>query len=113
MVSREEFLTAYTPYQPEIAQGTLQYIFEFQSMITDLTGMDVSNASMYDGATSAAEAMFMAVAQTKKQRFLVADNVFDHVKSVIETYAKYRQIDIVTVQSHHGLVDRTDLKKQT
>ena len=112
LVSREEFLTAYTPYQPEIAQGTLQYIFEFQSMITDLTGMDVSNASMYDGATSAAEAMFMAVAQTKKQRFLVADNVFDHVKSVIETYAKYRQIDIVTVQSHHGLVDRTDLKNK-
>lgn len=112
IISREEFLTAYTPYQPEIAQGTLQYIFEFQSMITDLTGMAVTNASMYDGATAAAEAMFMATAQTKLKKFLMADNLYDHVKEVIKTYAKYRDIEILTVLSKDGLVDRDDLRKK-
>ena len=106
IISREEFLTAYTPYQPEIAQGTLQYIFEFQSMITDLTGMDVSNASMYDGPTATAEAMFMAVSQTRKNKIVLSDNVNPNVIDVVKTYALYRGIEVLVIPSKDGLVDR-------
>lgn len=113
IVKREEFLTAYTPYQPEIAQGTLQYIFEFQSMITDLTGMDVTNASMYDGSTAAAEAMFMATSQTKKPRILISNTVFPHVIEVIKTYALYRNIEVVMVSEKDGLTDLMDLSTKT
>jgi glycine dehydrogenase subunit 1 len=107
IISREEFLTAYTPYQPEIAQGTLQYIFEFQSMITDLTGMDVSNASMYDGPTATAEAMFMAVSQTRKNKIVLSDNVNPNVIDVVKTYALYRGIEVLVIPSKAGLVDRS------
>ena len=109
IISREEFLTAYTPYQPEIAQGTLQYIFEFQSMITDLTGMDVSNASMYDGPTATAEAMFMAVAQTRKSKIVLCDNLNPNVIDVVKTYALYRNIEVIVIPSKAGLVDRSIL----
>lgn len=95
LISRSEFLTAYTPYQPEISQGTLQYIFEYQSMMASLTGMEVSNASMYDGATATAEAMMMAVASgRKKNRVLVSATVAPAVKSVVMTYAKYHGIAV-------------------
>ena len=101
-IARQEFLTSYTPYQPEVSQGTLQYIFEYQSMVTALTGMDVSNASMYDGATATAEAMFMAYAQTKRSRILVSDTVQPHVLKVIQTYAHFRQIQIDMIPSVCG-----------
>ena len=80
IISRSEFLTAYTPYQPEISQGTLQYIFEYQTMMTELTGLEVSNASMYDGTTATAEAMMMAVAASRKRnRVLISATVSPRV----------------------------------
>lgn len=97
LASRQEFLTSYTPYQPEVAQGTLQYIFEFQSMICALTGLDVSNASMYDGATSAAEAMMMAVNVTNKSRILIAEDLLPHVIETLKTYAHFRDVKVELV----------------
>ena len=95
IASRSEFLTAYTPYQSEISQGTLRYIFEYQSMICELTGMDISNASLYDGPTAAAEAMKMAVACTKKKtRVLLSRGLFPHVIKVVETYARFHGVEI-------------------
>ena len=95
IISRSEFLTAYTPYQPEVSQGTLRYIFEYQSMITGLTGMDCTNASMYDGATAAAEAVMMALASTrKKTRVLLSEGLLPQVTDVIRTYAKYNGIEL-------------------
>ena len=95
LCSRSEFLTAYTPYQCEISQGTLRYIFEYQSMICALTGMDVANASMYDGPTAAAEAMKMAVACTrKKTRVLLSKTLLPHVIQVVETYAKFHGVEL-------------------
>ncbi len=87
MLLRGEFLTSYTPYQPEVSQGTLQYMFEFQTQVTMLTGMDVANASMYDGATSAAEAVLMANRVTQKKRVLISGNLHPHYREVITTMA--------------------------
>ena len=95
IISRSEFLTAYTPYQPEVSQGTLRYIFEYQSMITELTGMDCTNASMYDGATAAAEAMMMAMASTKKKtRVLLSEGLLPQVVNVVKTYAKFNGVEL-------------------
>lgn len=113
ITSRSEFYTAYTPYQPEISQGTLQYIFEYQSMIASLTGMDVANASMYDGATATAEAMMMAVAAGKKRRrILVSETVAPATLQVISTYAEGHDIIVETVVSHDGATDRSALSRQ-
>jgi glycine dehydrogenase subunit 1 len=110
IVSRQEFLTSYTPYQPEVAQGTLQYIFEFQSMVTSLTGMDVANASMYDGATATAEAMFMAYGLTQKNTILVSSTVSKPIVDVIETYGKYRNINVLMVPEKDGHIDTSSLQ---
>lgn len=113
LIERSEFLTSYTPYQAEISQGTLHYIFEFQSMMTELTGMDISNASMYDGATATAEAVMMAFANAKKARkVLVSETVDPKTVRVVNTYAKYHGIDIVMVAQKDGVTDREDLLKK-
>ncbi len=97
LVSRGEWFTAYTPYQPEIAQGTLQAIFEFQTMICELTGMEVANASMYDGSTGAAEAVMMAMRLTGRHHALVARSVHPEYRQVISTYAKYQHLPLAEV----------------
>lgn len=103
ILSRSEFLTAYTPYQCEISQGTLRYIFEYQSMVCALTGLDVSNASMYDGPTAAAEAMRMAVAcARKKNTVLLSATLLPNVISVVETYAKYYGTRIAFIPEKDG-----------
>lgn len=107
--SRQEFLTSYTPYQPEVAQGTLQYIFEWQSMMTQLTGMDVSNASMYDGPTALAEAMMMAVSATNISRILIASPLLPHVEEVMKTYAFHRQVTLEILPSQAGCIDQVAL----
>ncbi|MGA9114291.1 MAG: aminomethyl-transferring glycine dehydrogenase subunit GcvPA [Candidatus Dormiibacterota bacterium] len=95
-VARPEFYTAYTPYQAEASQGTLQTIFEFQSMICGLTGLEVANASLYDGASAAAEAAMMAVAQTGRRRVVAAADLNPETLSVIRTYARGRKVEVVT-----------------
>jgi len=97
LVQRGEFLTSYTPYQPEIAQGTLQAMFEFQTMICELTGMEIANASMYDGSTGAAEAMMMAVRITGRARAVIARTVHPEYREVIRTYAQHQDIPIAEV----------------
>jgi glycine cleavage system P protein (glycine dehydrogenase) subunit 1 len=92
LVQRGEFLTSYTPYQAEITQGTLQAIFEFQTMIAELTGMDVANASMYDGSTGAAEAVLMAMRVTSRQKAVVASTAHPEYREVLQTYLRYRDL---------------------
>ena len=113
LVGRSEFLTAYTPYQPEISQGTLQYIFEYQTMMSRLTGMEISNASMYDGATATAEAMMMAVAAgRKRRRVLVSATINPAYRRVIDTYAHYHGIEVVTVAQEDGVTSREDMERK-
>ena len=110
LAARSEFLTAYTPYQPEISQGTLQYIFEYQTMMARLTGLEVSNASMYDGATATAEAVMMAVAsQRKRNLVLVSATLNPAVRQVVDTYARYHGICLVTVPEENGVTSRKEI----
>lgn len=88
LISRAEFFTAYTPYQPEVSQGTLQYIFEFQTMICQLTGMEVANASLYDGSTAVAESVLMANRVTRRNRFIFADTIHPQYREVTSSYTK-------------------------
>ena len=97
LIQRSEFLTSYTPYQPEIAQGTLQYLFEFQTQVALLTGMEVANASMYDGATAAAEAVLMAQRITRRNRAVIAGNLHPHYRDTITTVARFADDDVVVL----------------
>ena len=111
LLQRSEFLTSYTPYQAEISQGTLHYIFEYQSMMAELTGMDISNASMYDGTTATAEAMMMAVAAGKKQnRVLVSETLNADTRKVLDTYALHHGIELVTITEEGGVTSRKSLE---
>lgn len=96
LIQRSEFFTSYTPYQPEISQGTLQYIFEFQTLVCQLTGMEVANASMYDGSTAMAEAYLMAQRVTRRNKILVAQSVHPEYREVARTYTQHGDADIVT-----------------
>lgn len=113
LLARSEFLTAYTPYQPEISQGTLQYIFEYQTVMTRLTGLEISNASMYDGATATAEAMLMAVAHgRKKNRVLVSATLNPAVRETIDTYALYHGVTVDTIEAVDGVTDHADFTRK-
>ncbi|TFB12055.1 aminomethyl-transferring glycine dehydrogenase subunit GcvPA [Candidatus Marinimicrobia bacterium MT.SAG.3] len=105
IISRSEYLTAYTPYQPEVAQGTLQAIFEYQSMICALTGMDVANASMYDGASALAEAGLLAVNQKKRNKLVIASTVNPTHRAVVKTYLQGADVELVTVPQIDGVTD--------
>ncbi len=112
LISRQEFYTSYTPYQPEISQGTLQSIFEYQTMICELTGMQVSNASMYDGATALTEAAIMSCEATKRNEILIAKSVSPESKKVLTTYSKYRNMIVIEVEYKNGQIDIDDLKSK-
>lgn len=112
IVSRGEFTTSYTPYQPEAAQGTLQAIFEYQTMVCELTGMEVSNASMYDGATAAAEAMVIAAAETRRARLLVACSVNPETVRVLGTYCWSRGYELTVLPCKNGRLDRAALSAE-
>lgn len=110
IISRSEFYTAYTPYQPEISQGELQAIFEFQTMISELTGMDLANSSMYDGHTSLAEAAMMSAGQTKNKTILVSKAVHPEARDVLKTNAKGQNLKVVEIDIHDGVTCSEDLK---
>ncbi|MFL5048073.1 MAG: glycine dehydrogenase, partial [Xanthobacteraceae bacterium] len=102
LIQRSEFLTSYTPYQPEIAQGTLQYLFEFQTQVSLLTGMEVANASMYDGSTAASEAVLMANRITRREKALISGGLHPQYRRIIETTAKW--------EGFHAVVGAPDVE---
>jgi glycine dehydrogenase subunit 1 len=112
MISRSEFYTAYTPYQPEISQGELQAIFEFQTMVAELTGMDLANSSMYDGFTSLAEAASLAVASTRRSKVLVSKAVHPESRSILTTVAKGQGYGVEEVSLASDVTDLEQLKSQ-
>jgi glycine dehydrogenase subunit 1 len=112
LVSRGEFLTAYTPYQAEVSQGTLQAIFEFQTMISELTGMEVANASMYDGSTAATEAVMMAARLSRRRSVVVARSVHPEYREVLSTYATHQGMSLQTLPySESGRLDLKELER--
>src|SRR3954462_5332925 len=116
LIQRSEFFTSYTPYQPEISQGTLQYIFEFQTLVCQLTGMEVANASMYDGSTAMAEAYLMAQRITRRDRIVVAESVHPEYQEVSRTYTQHGEAEIVTVgfdETTSCLADTSALDENT
>jgi glycine dehydrogenase subunit 1 len=111
-LSRSEFYTAYTPYQPEISQGTLQAIFEYQSMICAITGMDVSNASLYDGASAAAEAAFLSADSIRRKQILVSEAVHPETRRVLSTFMDFHGLEVVTIPMKDGVTDLEALKEK-
>jgi len=112
VISRSEFYTAYTPYQPEISQGELQAIFEFQTMICEITGMEVANSSMYDGGTSLAEAVTLSAGQTRRTKILVSKAVHPESLDVIHTYAKAHRLEVVEIDTVDGMTDLKQLEEE-
>lgn len=112
IISRSEFYTSYTPYQAEISQGTLQYIFEYQTLICKLTGMDVSNASLYDGGTAIAEAAFMAANISRREEILISKSVNPDSRQVLETYAHVQGLKVIEIEEKDGVTDVEDLKEK-
>lgn len=110
VISRSEFYTAYTPYQPEISQGELQAIFEFQTMICELTGMEIANSSMYDGGTSLAEAGMLSAGHTRRKKLLISETVHPEAVDVVKMYAKGQSVDVVTIPQKDGVTDMEQLK---
>ncbi|TMW73772.1 aminomethyl-transferring glycine dehydrogenase subunit GcvPA [Alteribacter natronophilus] len=111
VIGRSEFYTAYTPYQPEISQGELQAIFEFQTMIAELTGMDLANSSMYDGPTALAEAGMMSAGHTKKKKILVSETVHPESREVLVSNAKGQNLEVVEVREKDGVTDLDHLEE--
>ncbi|MDR7871568.1 MAG: aminomethyl-transferring glycine dehydrogenase subunit GcvPA [Tissierellaceae bacterium] len=109
IISRSEFYTSYTPYQPEISQGTLQYLFEYQTLMCNLTGMDVSNASLYDGGTAIAEAALMASAVSRKNEIIISKSVRPESRKILKTYAHIQDLKIIEVDMKDGVTDLEQL----
>lgn len=112
LISRSEFYTSYTPYQPEISQGTLQYIFEYQTLICNLTGMDVANASLYDGGTAITEAALMAVSHSRKDEIIVSKAVKPEARQILKTYAHMQGLTVVEVDIKDGVTDLEELNSK-
>jgi len=110
IISRSEFMTAYTPYQAEVSQGTLQYIYEFQTMICELTGMEIANASMYDGASAAAEAILMAIRKTRLNKAVLSGTLHPEFLKVIKCYTEGIGVELITVPAKDGVTDLEALK---
>ncbi len=112
ITGRPEFYSAYTPYQAEVSQGTLQFIYEYQTLICELTGMDASNASMYDGATACAEALLLALRHNKNKKVIISSLIHPHYKQVIETYVKPLEPKIVYIPQNNGRIDIEKLRQE-